>query len=95
MLISTCGRMQRRLIVSHGGADCKRVEGSQYTRPCGGQLPRGGSSKRNGNRRYVIDEAMGSVDVLCSFDALGNLPDSHEIRVEDGEVKYVHTLTVI
>ncbi|KAK3487492.1 Gar1/Naf1 RNA binding region-domain-containing protein [Neurospora hispaniola] len=69
------------------GADCERVEGSQYTRPCGVQLPRGGSSKRNGNRRYVIDEVMGSVDVLYSFDALGNMPDSHEIRVEDGEVK--------
>ncbi|EGO58842.1 hypothetical protein NEUTE1DRAFT_120772 [Neurospora tetrasperma FGSC 2508] len=69
------------------GADCERVEGSQYTRPCGGQLPRGGSSKRNGYRRYVIDEVMGSVDVLCSFDALGNMPDSHEIRVEGGEVK--------
>ncbi|ESA42807.1 hypothetical protein GE21DRAFT_5512 [Neurospora crassa] len=77
------------------GADCERVEGSQYTRPCGVQLPRGGSSKRNGNRRYVIDEVMGSVDVLCSFDALGNMPDSHEIRVEGGEVKYVHTITVI
>ncbi|KAK3399918.1 Gar1/Naf1 RNA binding region-domain-containing protein [Sordaria brevicollis] len=69
------------------GTDCERVEGSQYTRPCGTQLPRGGSAKRNGNRRYVIDEVVGSVDVLCSFDALGNMPDSHEIRVEDGKVK--------
>lgn len=77
------------------GTDCERVEGSQYTRPCGGQLPRGGSVKRNGNRRYVIDEVMGSVDVLCSFDSLGNMPDSHEIRVEGGKVKYVHTITVL
>ncbi|KAL2167451.1 hypothetical protein VTG60DRAFT_1202 [Thermothelomyces hinnuleus] len=76
------------------GADCERVEGSQYTRPCGAQLPRGGSQRNNGNRRYVIDEVVGSVDVLCSFDALGSLPDSHEIRIEDGKVKYVHTVTV-
>ncbi|KAL2193276.1 hypothetical protein P885DRAFT_45781 [Corynascus similis CBS 632.67] len=76
------------------GTDCERVEGSQYTRPCGEQLPRGGSQQNNGNRRYVIDEVVGSVDVLCSFDALGSLPDSHEIRVEDGKVKYVHTVTV-
>ncbi|KAH6842207.1 hypothetical protein B0I37DRAFT_392874 [Chaetomium sp. MPI-CAGE-AT-0009] len=76
------------------GTDCERVEGSQYTRPCGVQLPRGGSQRNNGNRRYVIDEVVGSVDVLCSFDALGSLPDSHEIRVEDGKVKYVHTVTV-
>ncbi len=76
------------------GTDCERVEGSQYTRPCGGSLPRGGSAKNNGDRRYVIDEVVGSVDVLCSFDSLGSLPDSHEIRVEGGKVKYVHTVTV-
>jgi len=76
------------------GTDCERVEGSQYTRPCGAQLPHGGSQQNNGNRRYVIDEVVGSVDVLCSFDALGSLPDSHEIRVEEGKVKYVHTVTV-
>ncbi|KAL2149084.1 hypothetical protein VTH82DRAFT_1770 [Thermothelomyces myriococcoides] len=77
------------------GEDCERVEGSQYTRPCGAQLPHGGSQQNNGNRRYVIDEVVGSVDVLCSFDALGSLPDSHEIRVENGKVKYVHTVTVL
>ena len=58
-------------------------------------LPRGGSTNRNGMRRYVIDETVGSVDVLDAFDSLGNMPDSHEIRLEDGKVKYVHTVTVI
>jgi len=76
------------------GTDCERVEGSQLTRPCGVSLPRGGSARNNGNRRYVIDETVGSVDILCSFDALGSLPDSHEVRVEGGKVKYVHTVTV-
>ncbi|KAK4188106.1 hypothetical protein QBC35DRAFT_211259 [Podospora australis] len=78
------------------GTDCERVEGSQYTRPCGAQLPRGGSKTNNVKRRYVIDEVVGSVDVLCSFDALAPTvyPDSHEIRVEGGKVKYVHTVTV-
>ncbi|KAI1414885.1 hypothetical protein F5Y13DRAFT_157433 [Hypoxylon sp. FL1857] len=77
------------------GTDCERVEGSQLTRPCGATLPRGGSQKNNGNRRYVIDETIGSVDVLCSFDSLGNMPDSHEVRLEGGKVKYVHTVTVL
>ncbi|KAI1463155.1 uncharacterized protein F4812DRAFT_447823 [Daldinia caldariorum] len=77
------------------GTDCERVEGSQLTRPCGATLPRGGSQRPNGNRRYVIDETVGSVDVLCSFDSLGNMPDSHEVRVEGGKVKYVHTVTVL
>jgi hypothetical protein len=76
------------------GTQCERVEGSKLTKPCGGSLPHGGSAKNNGNRRYVIDETIGSVDVLCSFDSLGNLPDSHEIRVVEGKVKYVHTVTV-
>ncbi|KAK0643773.1 hypothetical protein B0T16DRAFT_430242 [Cercophora newfieldiana] len=75
------------------GADCERVEGSQFTKPCGVSLPRGGSTKPNGNRRYVIDETVGSVDILCSFDSIGNYPDSHETRVEGGKVKYVHTVT--
>ncbi|OTB05083.1 hypothetical protein M426DRAFT_57499 [Hypoxylon sp. CI-4A] len=77
------------------GTDCERVEGSQLTRPCGATLPRGGSQKPNGNRRYVIDETIGTVDVLCSFDSLGNMPDSHEVRLEGGKVKYVHTVTVL
>lgn len=76
------------------GTVCERVEGSSLTTPCGKSLPRGGSAKNNGMRRYVIDETVGSVDVLCSFDSLGSLPDSHEIRVEEGKVKYVHTITV-
>ncbi|KAF2265200.1 hypothetical protein CC78DRAFT_208524 [Lojkania enalia] len=77
------------------GTDCERVEGSQLTRPCNGQLPRGGSSKKNGMRRYVIDETVGSVDVLCQFDSLGTMPDSHEIRIVNGKVKYVHTITAL
>lgn len=77
------------------GTQCERVEGSALTKPCGASLPHGGSTKPNGMRRYVIDETVGSVDVLCSFDSLGPLPDSHEIRVEAGKVKYVHTVTVI
>ena len=77
------------------GTNCERVEGSRLTKPCGGQLPHGGSAKPNGMRRYVIDETLGSVDVLCAFDSLGDMPDSHEIRVEGGTVKYVHTVTVV
>ncbi|KAJ4359887.1 H/ACA snoRNP pseudouridylase subunit [Didymosphaeria variabile] len=77
------------------GTECERVEGSQYTSPCGQSLPHGGSSKPNGMRRYVIDEVTGSVDVLCQFDSLGTMPDSHEIRVIDGKVKYVHTITAL
>jgi hypothetical protein len=68
--------------------DCERVEGSRLTKPCGASLPHGGSAKSNDYRRYVIDELEGSVDVLCAFNSLGNMPDSHEIQIVDGKVKY-------
>lgn len=77
------------------GSPCERVEGSMLTKPCNGALPRGGSAKPNSMRRYVIDEVMGSVDALCAFDSLGDMPDSHEIRLVGGKVKYVHTITVL
>lgn len=77
------------------GTECERVEGSMRTAPCGETLPRGGSATENGMRRYVIDEVLGSVDVLCSFDSLGPWPDSHEVRVVGGEVRYVYTVTVM
>ncbi|KAI4711663.1 hypothetical protein J4E89_003104 [Alternaria sp. Ai002NY15] len=77
------------------GTQCERVEGSMYTNPCGASLPHGGSQKANGMRRYVIDESIGSVQVSCQFDSLGAWPDSHEIRVEGGKVRYVHTVTVL
>ncbi|KAN0089997.1 hypothetical protein V8E51_018576 [Hyaloscypha variabilis] len=76
------------------GMDCERVEGSRLTKPCGASFPHGGSAKSNDDRRYVIDETVGSVDVLCAFNSLGDMPDSHEIRLVDGKVKYVHTITV-
>lgn len=77
------------------GTQCERVEGSMYTSPCGANLPHGGSKKANGMRRYVIDETAGSVQISCQFDSLGAWPDSHEIRVEEGKVRYVHTVTVL
>lgn len=36
------------------GTECERVEGSQYTNPCGKALPHGGSAKNNGMRRYIL-----------------------------------------
>jgi hypothetical protein len=44
------------------------------------------------NRRYVIDETIGSVDVFIDF---ASIPDSHEFRVEKGKLRYVHTITVM
>jgi hypothetical protein len=73
--------------------DCRRLEGGLYTAPgdtCNSGVPSGVDLV---NRRYVIDEVMGVVDVFLTFGA-GGLPDSHEFRVEGGKLRFVHTITV-
>ncbi len=50
------------------------------------------------NRRFVVDEVMGTVQVFCTFGAGtpgggSGAPDSHLFRVENGKLRYVHTLT--
>ncbi|KAF8854536.1 hypothetical protein BDZ45DRAFT_759110 [Acephala macrosclerotiorum] len=51
------------------------------------------------NRRYVVDETMGVVDILLGFLGLDNtqgttpIPDSHVFRVEGGKIRYVHTVS--
>jgi hypothetical protein len=76
------------------GTPCERVEGGMYVSPsCKVGVPTSGSaSMKNSNRRYVIDEVVGSIDVFCAFG--GSMPDSHEFRLESGKLRYVHTITV-
>ncbi|KAI1266651.1 hypothetical protein F5Y18DRAFT_362691 [Xylariaceae sp. FL1019] len=77
------------------GSPCARLEGGSYTGTgaatdrCDVGIPSGVSLS---NRRYVIDETIGSVDVFIDF---ASLPDSHEFRVEKGKLRYVHTITVM
>jgi len=50
------------------------------------------------NRHFVVDETIGAVVAFCTFGA-GNAtggsgaPDTHLFRVENGKLRYVHTLT--
>ncbi|KAF2251481.1 hypothetical protein BU26DRAFT_423500 [Trematosphaeria pertusa] len=84
------------------GTPCRRMEGSAQTgsgKPddsCNVGIP-GGSQPPVTNRRYVVDEQMGSANVLCDFGAMRNgVPDSHEIRLgPNGKLRYVHTMTVM
>lgn len=83
------------------GTPCRRMEGSAYTgsgKPddsCNVGIP-GGSQPPVTNRRYVIDEQYGSANVLRDFGAMkSGAPDSHEIRLENGKLRYVHTMTVM
>ena len=83
------------------GYPCQRTEGGMYT---GKGDPKdscdvGDPSGVNiANRRFIVDPTIGSVVVYCTFGA-GNAtggsgaPDTHLFRVENGKLRYVHTLT--
>lgn len=76
------------------GTPCVRLEGGLYGDPgpngtCAVGVPSGVPLK---NRRYVIDETVGSVDIMLDFGSSA-WPDTHEFRVEGGKLRYVHTMT--
>lgn len=81
------------------GTPCDRMEGSAYTGngsatdSCAVGIPPD-NEPPNINRRFVVDESMGSVSVLCLFQTMGNASDSHEFKLEEGKIRYVHTMTV-
>ncbi|OIW34259.1 hypothetical protein CONLIGDRAFT_687963 [Coniochaeta ligniaria NRRL 30616] len=86
------------------GKPCARLEGGAYTgasalrnNTCDiGGLP---SNIKVTNRRYVIDEVMGMVDIFLGFPGLDRsvadrpVPDSHMFRVEGGKIRYIHTVS--
>ncbi|KAI8623985.1 hypothetical protein F5Y19DRAFT_491788 [Xylariaceae sp. FL1651] len=77
------------------GAPCDRLEGGAYmgqglaNDTCDAGLPPFSVEMRD--RRYVIDEDVGSVNILSDFGILG--PDSHEFRVEGGRIRWIHAMT--
>src|SRR5688572_6504502 len=83
------------------GYPCNRTEGGAHTGngsptdSCDVGVPAGVNIA---NRRFVVDETTGSVVVYCTFGAGGpnggsGAPDTHLFRVENGKLRYVHTLT--
>ena len=84
------------------GHPCNRTEGGRGRTgggapddACDPGLPSGVNIS---NRRYVVDETIGSVVVFCTFGAGSpnggsGAPDTHLFRVEGGKLRYVHTLT--
>ena len=83
------------------GYPCTRTEGGAHTGngspmdSCDVGVP---SGVNIANRRFIVDAAIGSVAVFCTFGAGGpnggsGSPDVHIFRVENGKLRYVHTLT--
>ncbi len=77
------------------GEPCARLEGGVYsgrgepTDTCNVGVPEGVELT---NRRYVVDETKGAVNVFLEFGESAR-PDSHTFRLEDGKLRYVHTVT--
>jgi hypothetical protein len=83
------------------GYPCNRTEGGMHTGngspmdSCDVGVPSGVNIS---NRRFVVDSTIGAVVAFCTFGA-GNpnggsgSPDTHLFRVENGKLRYVHTLT--
>lgn len=83
------------------GYPCQRTEGGMRTGKetptdsCDVGVPSGVNIS---NRRFIVDEVMGTVAVFCTFGAGGpnggsGAPDTHLFRIEGGKLRYVHTLT--
>jgi hypothetical protein len=83
------------------GFPCVRTEGGAHTGTgspddsCEVGVP---SGVNIANRRFVVDEVIGSVVAFCTFGAGtpgggSGAPDTHLFRVENGRLRYVHTLT--
>ena len=77
------------------GTPCDRLEGSVYTGKgdgtdsCNVGVP---SNIDMDDRTYVIDPVVGAVAVFLKMGP-NKRPDVHVFRVEDGKLRYVHTIT--
>lgn len=93
--------LEKKIDLVPWGFPCVRIEGGAYTGKgtpsdsCEVGVPAGVNIA---NRRFVVDEVLGTVAVYCTFGAGGpnggsGAPDIHLFRVENGKLRYVHTVT--
>ena len=77
------------------GTPCDRLEGSVYTGKgtpqdsCNVGVP---ENIAMADRQYVIDPSIGAVDVMLKMGP-NQRPDSHVFRIENGKIRYIHTVT--
>jgi hypothetical protein len=88
------------------GIPCASLEGGKYSgdgprTSCKVGIPLEGIEITN--RSYVVDVAMGTVNVFCRFGVTqstrygktNGLPDSHTFRLINGKLRYIHSLSVV
>jgi len=83
------------------GYPCERIEGGMFTGrnsaqdTCEAGVP---SGVNIANRHFVVDTVVGGVVAWCTFGAGGanggsGAPDAHMFRVQNGKLRFVHTIT--
>jgi len=93
--------LEKKIDLVPWGYPCERTEGGAHTGQdspddsCEVGVPAGVNIV---NRRFVVDQVLGSVVVYCTFGAgtpggSAGPADTHLFRVEGGKLRYVHTLT--
>jgi hypothetical protein len=83
------------------GYPCERIEGGMYTGHSSEQATCEAGVPQNvniANRHFVVDTVIGGVVAWCTFGAGGpnggsGAPDAHMFRLNNGKIRYVHTLT--
>ncbi|KAF2423007.1 hypothetical protein EJ08DRAFT_652980 [Tothia fuscella] len=73
---------------------CVRIEGSMRVQPDCTSGIMSAPGRKMTNRRFVIDEEMGTVSVFLWFNGEGATADGHTFRIEDGKLRYVHAIMV-
>ncbi|KAI0803756.1 hypothetical protein GGR55DRAFT_661982 [Xylaria sp. FL0064] len=97
-------RFKNESVVVPFGVPCSRLEGGASTAPLnmtGDSCTAAGlpSTLVVTNSRYVVDQEMGTVDIFLGFPGLdrsqgmATMPDSHVFRVEQGKIRYIHTVS--
>jgi hypothetical protein len=88
--------LEKKLDLVPWGLPCERLEGGAYTGKgspsdsCQVGVPGGVDIV---NRRFIVDPVFGTVQVFCTFGADNGPADSHLFRVQNGKLRYVHTMT--
>ena len=93
--------LEKKIDLVPWGFPCVRTEGGAYTGKgspddsCEVGVP---SGVNIANRRFIVDDVIGSVVVFCTFGTGtpgggSGSADTHLFRVENGKLRYVHTLT--
>jgi hypothetical protein len=82
-------------VVVPWGTPCARLEGSAYTGKgapddtCNVGVP---DNIDMAERRYIIDPVVGAVAVFLKMGP-NQRPDAHVFRIEDGKIRWIHTIT--